>query len=140
MPVKTPLINGINYSWANIQFVLFGVIVTGITKITYKRKQKKENNYGFGTEPVSRGYGNKEYEGEIEIYTDELKRIIASAPNRDIHDIPPFDIQVLFSGSGVATDKDVLQQCEFTEEGLEAAQGDTKLLVTLPLVIGGITR
>jgi hypothetical protein len=49
----TPLINGINYSWANITVVLFGVPVVGILKIDYKRKQKKENNYGFGSEPVS---------------------------------------------------------------------------------------
>jgi hypothetical protein len=136
----TPLINGINYSWANITLVLFGVPVVGITKIEYKRKQKKENNYGFGTEPVSRGYGNKEYEGSIEIYTDELKRIIAASPNRDPLNIPPFDIQVTFGGTGVTGDKDVLRSCEFTEEGLSASQGDTKLMVTLPLIIAQIDR
>ena len=62
---------------------LFGVPVVGITKIEYKRKQKKDNNYGAGYQPVSRAYGNYEYEGSIEIYTDELKRIIAAAPYRD---------------------------------------------------------
>lgn len=136
----TPLINGINYSWANITLTLFGVPVVGITKIEYKRKQKKENNYGAGPQPVSRGYGNYEYEGSIELYTDELKRIIASAPNRDLLAIPPFDIQVTFGGSGVQADKDVLRSCEFTEEGLSASQGDTKLMVSLPLIIGSIDR
>lgn len=138
--MPTPLINGINYSYANISLVLFGVPVVGITKIDYKRKQKKDNNYGAGSQPVSRGYGNYEYDGSIEIYTDELKRIIAAAPSRDILTIPPFDIQVVFSGRGLAPDKDVLRSCEFTEEGLAAAQGDTKLLVTLPLIIGAIDR
>jgi hypothetical protein len=138
---QTPLINGINYSWANVKVIIFGVPIVGITKIEYKAKQKKENNYGAGYEPVSRGYGNKEYEGSIEIYTDELKRIIASAPNRDALQIPPFDITVLFeTGVGVQVSQDVLQSCEFMEEGLSAAQNDTKLLVTLPLVIGGIKR
>lgn len=138
---QTPLINGINYSWANIKLILFGVPVIGITKIDYKQKQAKENNYGFGSEPVSRGYGKKEYEGSIEIYTDELKRLIALAPGRDLLAIPPFNIQVLFEDqNGVLTSQDTLQLCEFTEEGLSAAQGDTKLLVTLPLVIGGIKR
>lgn len=138
--MPTPLINGINYSYANITLVLFGVPIVGITKINYKRKQKKENNYGAGNQPVSRGYGNYEYEGSIEVYTDELKRIIAASPNRDILQIPPFDIQVVFGGTGVLADKDVLRACEFTEEGLTANQGDTKLLVELPLVIGSIDR
>jgi hypothetical protein len=139
--MATPLINGINYSWANVKVILFGVPVVGITKIEYKIKQKKENQYGAGYEPVSRGYGNKEYEGSIEIYTDELKNIIASAPNRDLMSIPPFNIQVVFEDAtgGFLTQDDLLF-CEFTEEGLEASQSDTKLLVSLPLVIGKITR
>lgn len=139
MPV-TPLVNGVNYSWANVTVVLFGVPLVGITKIDYKRKQKKENNYGFGQQPVSRGYGNYEYEGSIEVYQDELKKIIAAATDRDILQIPPFDIQVTFGGSRVTAEKDVLRSCEFTEEGLSAAQGDTKLLISLPLIIGSIER
>jgi len=139
--MATPLINGVNYSWANVKLILFNVPVVGITKISYKTKQKKENQYGAGYEPVSRGYGNKEYEGSIEIYTDELKNIIASAPNRDLMAIPPFNIEVVFedANSGFLT-QDKLQMCEFTEEGLDASQGDTKLLVSLPLVIGKIVR
>ena len=139
--MSTPLINGVNYSWANIKLILFGVPVVGITKISYKTKQKKENQYGAGYEPVSRGYGNKEYEGSIEIYTDELKRIINSAPNRDLMAIPPFNIDIVFEdGNNGFLSQDKLQMCEFTEEGLDASQGDTKLLVSLPLVIGKIVR
>jgi hypothetical protein len=138
---STALINGVAYSWSNIKLILFGVPVVGITKIDYKIKQKKENNYGAGYEPVSRGYGNKEYEGSIEIYVDELKRIIASAPNRDLMQIPPFKIHVIFeSNDGILVTEDRLLMCEFTEEGLSASQGDTKLLVSLPLVIGAIER
>ena len=139
--MATPLINGVNYSWANVKLILFGVPVVGITKISYKTKQKKENQYGAGYEPISRGYGNKEYEGSIEIYTDELKNIIASAPNRDLMAIPPFNIQVVFedAANGFLT-QDSLLMCEFMEEGLDASQSDTKLLVSLPLVIGKIVR
>lgn len=136
----TPLINGINYSWANITLSIGGVPVVGITKIEYKRKQKKENNYGAGAQPVSRGYGNYEYEGSIEIYTDEWKRIIAAAPNRDPLLIPPFDIPVTFSGTGITPVKDVLRAVEFMEDPLSVSQGDTKILVTIPLIIGSIER
>lgn len=138
--MSTPLINGINYSWANISLVLFGVPVVGITKIEYKRKQKKENNYGFGSQPVSRGYGNYEYEGSIEIYLDEWKRIIASSPSADPLLIAPFDIQINYSGRGVLVNKDVLRSVEFMEDNFTANQGDTKLMVTVPLIIGAIDR
>ena len=136
----TPLINGINYSWANITLTLFGVPVVGITKIEYKRKQKKENNYGAGSQPVSRGYGNYEYEGSIELYVDEWKRIIAASPNRDPLSIAPFDIQVVFAGAGITVEKDVLRSVEFMEDPLTASQGDTKLMVTIPLIIGLIDK
>lgn len=53
------LVNGVNYSWGNIKLVLFGVPVIGVTKINYKEKQIKENNYGIGNEPISRGHGKK---------------------------------------------------------------------------------
>ena len=142
MAYPTPLINGINYSWGNIRVVLFGTIITGITKVSYKTKQKKENNYGMGYMPISRGYGNLEFEASIEIYTDELKQIIAAAPNHEIMEIPPFDIIVQFEdpATGAFLTQDTLRMCEFTEDGLDAAQNDTKLLVTLPLVVASIER
>lgn len=137
----TPLINGVNFAWGNVTLILFGVPVVGITKIDYKTKQKKENQYGAGYEPISRGYGNKEYEGSIEIYTDELKRIIALSPNRDLMQIPPFQIQVVFQDAlGILVSTDILEMCEFMEEGLSVSQGDTKILTSLPLAIGAIKR
>lgn len=136
--MANPLINGVNYSWANVKLVLFGVPVVGITSIEYKRKQKKENNYGMGTEPVSRGYGNKEYEGKITLYREEWNAIIAAAPSRDPLDIPFFDIQVTFSGARVQASLDVLRACEFLEDPFTVSQGDTKIMVEIPLVIGQI--
>ena len=139
--MATPLVNGINYSWAGIKLVLFGVPVVGITKITYNAKQKKENNYGMGVEPISRGYGNKEYDGSIEMYLDEWKRIISASPNRDPLSIAPFDIQVLYGNNAIAPDqKDVLRMCEFLENPLDAGQGDTKLMVKIPLIVASIER
>jgi hypothetical protein len=134
--MANPLINGVNYSWSNVKLVLFGVPVVGITQIEYKRKQKKDNNYGMGTEPISRGYGNKEYEGKITLYREEWNSIIAAAPSRDPLDIPFFDVQVSFSGSRVQTTLDVLRACEFLEDPFTIGQGDTKSMVEIPLIIG----
>jgi len=134
--MANPLINGVNYSWSNVSLVLFGVPVIGITKIEYTRKQKKDNNYGFGVDPISRGYGNKEYEGKITLYRDEWNKIIASAPSRDPLDIDFFDIQVSFSGTRVSPSLDVLRACEFLEDPFTVSQGDTKIMVEIPIIIG----
>ena len=132
----TPIINGVNYSWANVKLNLFGVPVVGITEISYNKKQKKENNYGAGQDPVSRGYGNNEYEGSMTIYKDEWNRIIQAATNKDPLGIAPFTIQVLFGGSSVTFAQDNLYACEFTNDPFDAKSGDTKLMVKLDLIIG----
>lgn len=136
----TPIINGVNYSWSNVKLNLFGVPVVGITEILYHKKQKKENNYGVGQDPVSRGYGNNEYEGSITLYKDEWNRIIQAAANKDPLGIAPFTIQVLFGGSSVTFAQDNLYACEFTNDPFDAKSGDTKLMVKLDLIIGLITH
>ena len=137
---STALINGVNYSWGNLSVVLYGSIVIGITKISYKAVQKKENRYGFGYKPTSRGYGNYEFEGSIELYTDEWKKIISAAPNNDPLQILPSDMQVVFAGLRVLPSKDVIQAMEFLENPFDANQGDTALMITVPIMIGDITR
>lgn len=136
----TAIINGINYSWGNLSIILFNNIVIGITKISYNAKQNKTNNYGWGHKPTSRGYGNYEYEGSMELYTDEWKKIIESSPNRDPLQIAPSDIQIVFAGSRILPNKDSLLAVEFMENPFDASQGDTSLKVTVPLLIGDISR
>lgn len=138
--MNTPLVNGIAYHWANINLVLFGVPVVGIRAISYKRKQAKENIYGAGVKPIARGYGNEEYEGSIELLTDEWKAIIAGSPNNNPLEISPFDIPVIFEGEGVPFGQDTLRMVEFLEDPLATKQGDTSITVTIPLIIGGIDR
>jgi hypothetical protein len=133
-----PAINGTNYSWADITLILFGVPVTGIAEISYSAKQEKTNNYGFGTEPVSRGVGNVEYDASITLYQDTWKQIIDAAPNRDPKQIAPFNIQVVFGSSRTQLRTDILQYCEFLVDSMDAKQGDSKLLVKVPLIIAGI--
>ena len=138
--MSTPLVNGVAYSWSSVSFVLFGVPVVGIVNIEYKAKQTKTNNYGSGVEPVSRGYGKKEYDGSIEIYLDEWKKVIAASPSRDPLAIPWFDIPVLYGNSVADATRDILKAVEFLEDPFQAKEGDTKLTVKLPLIIGGIAR
>lgn len=138
--MPTPLINGSNFSWSSIVLSLFGVPVTGIVSVEYKRKQTKTNNYGAGKKPVSRGYGREEFEGSIELYTDVWKQIIAAAPNRNPLEIPWFNIPVIYGDNAVNVTKDILVAVEFLEDPFTGKEGDTKLTVKIPLIIGDITR
>lgn len=141
MPVNTtPLVNGVAYSWATISVNPFGRPLVGIVSIEYNRKQNKTNNYGAGIDPVSRGYGKREYDGTLEVYLDDWKAFIAASPNRNPMDIPPFDIPVTFSGNGVLATKDLLRAVEFLEDPMSSKSGDTSIILKIPLIIGAINR
>lgn len=132
------LVNGVNYSWVNLNVVIFGVPMTAITKISYGEKQMKELNYGAGQEPISEGYGNKSYEASIEVYSDWVRQLLI-ASGGSILALPRFDIPVAFGGSRVLAQTDILRQVAFTENIFKAAQGEGKFLIELPLSIAGIS-
>ena len=137
------LTGGVAYGWGNVTLVLFGIPIQGITKISYNRKQSKENLHGFGTEPILRGYSRVEYEASIELYKDEWFRILDNAGG-DILNIGMFDIQVMYGTipgvpSGVVLPKlDILHNCEFLEDPTTINEGDSKILCTIPLIIAGV--
>ncbi len=132
------LVNGINYAWVNITLVMFGIPIKGITKISWKKKTEKTNNYGAGSEPVSRGIGRTEYDCSIELYRDEWQRIIDVAPDKDPMSILPFDIPVVFGGSRVTAKTVILQTCEFMEDAFDSSEGDTSIKITIPIIIAGV--
>ncbi len=129
---------GVNYTWENASIIMFNVPLIGITKISIKAKQNKTNEYGFGNAPVYRGYGNKEYEATLSVYFDELQKWINAVSNGDILDIPYFDFPMVLGGTRVVPQKVIVRGAEFLESPFETAQGDTKIIVDLPLVISGV--
>lgn len=137
MPV-TPLVNGTAYSASNVSVNPFGTPLAGIVSIDYSEEQQKDDNYGLGVEPISRGYGMKKYSASMEVYLDELQAFIAAAPNKKLTQIPPFDIPITFSGTGVLVSKHVLRAAEFKGNPIAIKSGDTKILVKLDLIIAGI--
>jgi len=134
------LVNGINYSWANLTNIAFGVPVVGIMAINWTRKQTKENNYGLGVEPISRGYGNKEYEGKITVYKDWWQSVVDTTPTGDPTDIPPFDWVLSLGGPSVPAVNMTLKNFEFLEDNFTANQGDTKLTMDIPFIFAGVVN
>lgn len=138
--MSAPLINGTRHSWASIELVLFGITITGVTAVSYKKKSTITNEYGAGGEPVHRGVGNNEYEASITLMKYEVDRIMAALPaGKSLGDIAPFNIAVVYKPQGNDILKtDVIQQCQFLEQGIDTKQNDTKIEVALPLLPGGI--
>lgn len=142
MPIAV-LKNGVALSASNVKVVLFNVPVIGITNIKYSIKQKKENHYGLGNKPVSRGYGQYAFEGSISMYKEVWNNIIKNAPFKDPLSIPMFDIQVIFEsdpGRPIQIAVDNLLACDFLEDPFSVGSGDTKIIVEIPILIGDITH
>jgi hypothetical protein len=131
-----PLVNGTRHGWANIEVTLFGRTLTGITNIKYEQEQEKENYYGAGNQPQHRGRGNKKATASIKLYKYEVDAILDTIPGKDLTDIAPFNIAVIFKPEGSdRLRKDIIHDAEFTKSGYDMKQGDKMLEVELPLII-----
>ncbi len=131
----TPLINGVEYSWADLVVNIAGKPIVGITKIDYDDDQEMENIYGQGQNPIARGYGNIKPTASIGLYMSEVEAIAAVSDTGRLQDIAPFDIIVSFvplNGGAVVVHK--ILNCQFTKRADSLAQGATKKELDLPLL------
>ncbi len=136
--MAVPLINGIAYSSAVVTATILGISVAGITAVSYEEKQEKTNNYGLGSQPVSRGYGKTEFEASITLYLEEVFAIKKANGNRSLTTIAPFEIQIAYlPPNGIAV-VETLKYVEFTNDVRDFGEGDTSIPVELPLIIAGI--
>jgi hypothetical protein len=128
--------NGKVVGSANINVLIGGVVVSGIRSINFKKNSKKENIYGFGNEPVGRGRAQTEYpEGTIEILLEEYKAIVNAAPNRDITQIPMFNIPIVFDNGVLPSE--TLNNVEFLGDDHNYKSGDAATWVTVPFIYAG---
>lgn len=135
--INTPLINGRNYAWADVSFNIGGVPVIGITKIDYDEEQVKEDNWGAGYNPVSRGYGQRKSTASVTMYAEEVEALMDKAKNGSLLDYGVFDITVQYM-VGVVIKQHILKNVEFTKNVRSLGAGDTKIEVELPLIISHI--
>ena len=134
-----PLINGTSYSWAQIVVNINGTPLIGITSISYTTTQEKTNNYGMGNRPTSRGRGRKETEASFTLRLAELEALRNSVGNRDILDIPPFDVVVSWLPEDTTIPvSHTLKNAEFLSDPVEVNEGDTSIEVECPLIISHV--
>lgn len=113
--------------WNQIEVVLFGRKLIGISKISYKDSVEVESVYGAGPYPIGTGQGNYSAEFSMTILKEEMDALVATLPDGTrLHDLPPTDVSVLTIRNGAVT-KDVVRNVKITGRGIEANQNDKSL-------------
>lgn len=133
------LINGRAYDFTQILVKILGAPVASVSAISYTEEQSKENNFGAGSRPVSRGRGAINASGSITLSMNDIEALRDSdaAIGGSLLKIQPFDIQVSFlNAQKVVTH--VLKNCEFLDDGTEASQDDKDIKRSFNLVISHV--
>jgi hypothetical protein len=132
-----PLINGRAYDFTQIVVKILGAPMVSVSAINYTEEQSKENNFGAGNRPVSRGHGAINASGSVTLSMNDVEAIRDVAPDGSLLKIEPFDIQVSFlNRQKVVTH--ILKNCEFTDDGVEGSQDDKDLKKSFALVISHV--
>lgn len=133
-----PLINGREFGWADIVTTIGGVPVTGIRAIKYEEEMEKENIYGAGRNPVSRGYGRVKTTASITLLSGTVMALKAKAPKGQLFRIAPFSITVSYQPDAGAIVTHVLKNCEFKKSAFDWKEGDMSKEIELELIVSHI--
>ena len=143
--LSSPLVNGYEYGWSNIQVLISGSPAFGITSISYSDNVEFENLYGAGNTPVARGRSRYSAEGSITLYRSEIAALIRAAKldgdsYGSIMSIPEFDIVVSYipdNNNGIPV-VDTLKNCRFLNNGVDSNEGDSAIQTEIELIISHI--
>jgi hypothetical protein len=127
------LINGKAYDFTQVIVKILGAKVNSLTAITYTEEQEKENNYGLGNRPVSRGHGVISASASITLSMNDIEAIRDIARDGSLLKLAPFDIQVSFMNSQKVVTH-IVKNCEFTTDGMEATQGDKDIKKSFDII------
>lgn len=133
------IVNGRQYSYADLSVVIGGRDVVALRGIKYTSKQEKEALYGKGNKPLSIQKGNISYDGELTILQSELETLMllgkATGKRASVLDLN-LSVVVCYGnptkGEPMIVDK--LFGVQFTEEAKELKQGDKNMEITLPFI------
>ena len=130
---QEPLINGTAYSFVQIVVKILGNPIASVSSITYTEEQAKENNYGAGGRPVSRGHGTISVSASITISMNDTEALRDIAPEGSLLNLLPFDIEVSFlNAQQVVTH--IIKNCEFMDDGVEASLDDKDIKRSFNLI------
>ena len=135
--MATPLINGRAFDFAQIVVNVLGVPLASVSAISYTEEQEKVNNFGAGSNPVSRGHGTKNASGSMTISMNDVEAIRDAVEGGSLLSVPSFDVVVTYVNLQ-KTVTHTLKNVEFLNDGVEATSGDTDLQRSFDVVMSHI--
>lgn len=133
--VGVPLINGVEYTHAEIVCNILGFPILGLTAIKYSDMQAITLNYGTGQHPVSRGFGTIEPVASITLTMKEIQRFSQAAPLGKIQNIPDFDIGVNFTTEAGDFVRHRLVRCRFKGRNTDSSTNNSQIEEELELSV-----
>jgi len=135
---RVPLINGVEYTHADITLNLFGFPIIGVTAIEYSDMQNIEGNFSTGHLPTSVGFGQVDLTATITLTSVEFRRLLDFSPGRRLQNIPFFDVGINFLPETGFFRRDRLVRCKFKGANISSATNNTQIEVPLELFVADI--
>lgn len=130
-----PLINGVEYTHADIVVNVLGFPIIGITSIKYSDMQDITLNYGTGQLPTSRGFGAMNPTASITMTMKEVQKLSNASPLGRIQNIPDFDIGVNFITEAGEFTRHRLVRCRFKGRNTDSSVNNSQIEEELELSI-----
>lgn len=90
-------INNKEYSWGDIEVIVWGRRIRGLKGIEYKTKKDKELNYGAGRDAYGIQHGRRANEGTLKVSQSELQAMNRAAEQKGFRDILDTEFDILVS-------------------------------------------
>jgi len=122
------VINNRKYSWADVNAIIFGRLLVGISAISYKHKEEIKGVKGSGKKDIGYVQGNYEADGSITLHMDEVQSIRRKLlPGQNLMSIKPFKVVVAFINEDNLPVKHSFN-AKFMNDGVEVDNGGTKAI------------
>jgi len=135
---RPPIINGVEYTHADIVLNLFGVPIVGLTSIEYSAMQSIEGNFSTGHLPTSVGFGQVDLTATLTITSNEYRKLSLVAPLGRIQNIPFFDVGVNYIPETGLFVRDRLIRCKFKGVNMSSSTNNSQIEVPLELFVSDI--
>lgn len=128
------------YSYADAKVIFDGIELPGVTSFDFTVTKTKTNNYGLGSNPVSRSRGKKEYSGSIEMDFDTSKLLQALSPTGLLTEVPAGILVMTLSNADDTFETITIGFFEFNGDGITGTEGDENLTQSIDVIFGSYIK
>lgn len=126
---KYPLVNGVRYSFASIEFNIAGKIILGMKEIAYTETLEQGELRGTGSQVLGRTAGDYSVESSCTMYREEFDDLLDTLGEGYLR--KSFDVTVTYADEGAPTKTDKLVGCRIKSIEQSNSQGTDGLEVQL---------